>query len=106
MIPEPVILIIIALIIVWAFFGSGHTAAGKGGGANDPEAARRKAQALKDAAIQSVIDAEQRGEIDVKTRNSQIAHLSRLADEPSGRTGRSTMRSRDASRSLPVRWPR
>ena len=30
MIPEPVILIVIALIIVWAFFGAGHASIGQG----------------------------------------------------------------------------
>jgi hypothetical protein len=82
MIPEPVILIVLAIIVAWVYFGAGHAESGKGGGATDPEAARLKAQAIKEAAIQSVIDAELRGEIDVKTRNSQIAHLSRLPTNP------------------------
>jgi hypothetical protein len=81
-IPEPVILIVLAIIIAWVYFGAGHAESGKSGGATDPEAARLKAQAIKEAAIQSVIDAELRGEIDVKTRNSQIAHLSRLPTNP------------------------
>ncbi len=80
--PGPIILIVIAIVIVWAYFDVSQGASGKGSGANDPEAARQKAQALKEAAIQSVIEAEQRGEIDVKTRNSQIAHLSRLPTNP------------------------
>ena len=80
---DPVVLLIIVFIGVWVFFVAGHQGgSGGGGGANDPEAARQKAQALKEAAIQSVIDAEQRGEIDIKTRNSQIAHLSRLPTNP------------------------
>lgn len=80
--PEPVFLIFLGILIFWAFFVAGHDASGRGGGSNDPEAARQKAQVLKEAAIQSVIDAELKGEIDVKTRNSQIAHLSRLPTNP------------------------
>jgi hypothetical protein len=89
MIPEPVILIVLAIIIAWVYFGAGHAASGKGGAATDPESARQKAQAIKEAAIQSVIDAELRGEIDVKTRNSQIAHLSRLPTNPQDGPGNS-----------------
>ena len=80
--PGPIVLIVIAIVIVWAFFETNSGASHKGSGATDPEAARQKAQAIKEAAIQSVIDAEARGEIDVKTRNSQIAHLSRLPTNP------------------------
>jgi hypothetical protein len=80
---DPVVLFIFVFIGVWVFFVAGHQGgSASGGGPNDPEAARQKAQALKEAAIQSVIDAELRGEIDVKTRNSQIAHLSRLPTNP------------------------
>ena len=80
---DPVVLLIFVFIGVWVFFVAGHQGgSGSGGGANDPEAARQKAQALKEAAIQSVIDAELKGEIDAKTRNSQIAHLSRLPTNP------------------------
>lgn len=83
MIPEPVILIGLVILIFWAYFVAGHNdAADRRGGGGDPEATRLKAQAIKEAAIQAVIDAELKGEIDVKTRNSQIAHLSRLPTNP------------------------
>jgi hypothetical protein len=82
MIPEPVILIVLAILIAWAFFGTGHgDQGGKGGGPN-PLGSQRKAQEMKEKAIQEVYDAWARGEIDVKTRNSQIAHLSRLPTNP------------------------
>jgi hypothetical protein len=82
MIPEPLILIVLAILVAWAFFVSGHDDhAGKGGGPN-PLGSQRKAQELKEKAIQEVYDAWDRGEIDVKTRNSQIAHLSRLPTNP------------------------
>jgi hypothetical protein len=83
MIPEPVILILLVILIAWAVFGTGHgdhRGGGRTGG--NPEASRKKAQEMKEGAIQDVIDAWARGEIDVKTRNSQIAHLSRLPTNP------------------------
>jgi len=90
MIPEPVVLIFLGILIFWAFFVAGHNDdGGRRGGSGDPEASRRKAQEMKEAAIQAVIEAELRGEIDVKTRNSQIAHLSRLPTNPQDGPGSS-----------------
>jgi hypothetical protein len=87
MIPE-LFLVFLAIVIFWAFFVSGHGSGGSShGGANDPEAARQKAQAIKEAAIQAVIDAEARGEIDFRTRNQQIAHLSRTPTGPQDGAG-------------------
>lgn len=83
MIPLPVILFFLAVLLLWLYFGVGHNdSADRRGGGGDPEASRLKAQEMKEAAIQAVIDAHFRGEIDVKTRNSQIAHLSRLPTNP------------------------
>jgi hypothetical protein len=73
--PEPVFLIFLVVLILCAFFATGDNDA-RHGVASDPEAARQKAQALKEAAIQAVIDAELKGAIDLRTRNSQIAYLS------------------------------
>lgn len=82
MTPEPVVLIVLAILIAWAFFGTGHdNHRAKGGGAS-PAASQRKAQEMKEKDIQDVYDAWARGEIDVKTRNSQVAHLSRLPTNP------------------------
>ena len=83
MIPEPVILILLAILIAWAFFGTRHDDHGGGrSSSTDPAASQRKAQEMKEKALQDVYDAWARGEIDVKTRNSQIAHLSRLPTHP------------------------
>lgn len=83
MIPEPLVLIFLGIVIFWVIFIAGHDdSGGRSGGGGDPEASHRKAQEMKEAAIQAVIEAERRGEIDVKTRNSQIAHLSRLPTNP------------------------
>ena len=80
---DPVVLLIFIVVGVWVFFVAGHQGgSGKGSGGNDPEAARLKAQALKEAAIQSVIDAELRARSTSKHANSQIAHLSRLPTNP------------------------
>jgi hypothetical protein len=85
---DPVIVVLFVAIGVWVFFFAGHQGrSGTGGGANDPEAIRLKAQAMKEAAIQAAIDAELRGEIDAKTRNAQIAHLSRLPTNPQDGSG-------------------
>lgn len=85
---DPVVLVLFVAIGVWVFFFAGHQGgSGSGAGAVDPEAARLKAQAIKEAAIQAVIDAHLRGEIDAKTRNSQIAHLSRLPTNPQDGSG-------------------
>jgi hypothetical protein len=83
MIPEPVVLIVLAILIAWAFFGTGHDKHHRGNsGGPSPAASQRKAQEMKEKDIQDVYDAWDRGEIDVKTRNSQVAHLSRLPTNP------------------------
>jgi hypothetical protein len=82
MIPEPVVLIVLAILIAWAFFGTGHDNRRTNGGGASPAASQRKAQELKEKDIQDVYDAWARGEIDVKTRNSQVAHLSKLPTNP------------------------
>jgi hypothetical protein len=79
---EPVALILLAILIAWAFFGTGRDEHHGRGGGTKPGDSQRKAQEMKEKAIQEVYDAWARGEIDVKTRNSQIAHLSRLPTNP------------------------
>jgi hypothetical protein len=79
---EPVALILLAILIAWAFFGTGHNDHRGKGGDPKPGDSQRKAQEMKEKALQDVYDAWARGEIDFKTRNSQIAHLSRLPTNP------------------------
>jgi hypothetical protein len=80
--PEPVVLILLAILIAWAFFGTGHDKHRRNGRGPSPADSQRKAQEMKEKDIQDVYDAWTRGEIDVKTRNSQVAHLSRLPTNP------------------------
>jgi hypothetical protein len=79
---EPVALILLAILIAWAFFGTGHNDHRANGGGPSPADSQRKALEMKEKAIQDVYDAWARGEISVKTRNSQVSHLSRLPTSP------------------------